>query len=450
MSTALSRLDFPSDFIFGSGTSASQVEGATLEDGKTSTAFEAFLSRMSGNDLTKGIEGYKKYKEDVQLMVETGLDAYRFSISWSRLIPEGKGPVNPKGLEYYNNLINELVKNGIQPHVTLLHFDVPDSLMAAYNGLKGHQFVEDFIAYAEVCFKEFGDRVLYWTTFNEANNFATLRLDEGSFSPSSEPYIRAHNIILAHASAVKLYREKYKETQHGFVGLNLYASWYFPENDDERHSIATKRAIDFTIGWIMDPLIHGKYPDSLKKQIGTRLPSFTEDESKIVKDSYDFIGLNCYVGTSVEDNPSSSDSEVKTLLTDLAAKLSPKGELGGAYMKGLLEYFKRDYGNPPIYIQENGYWTPRDLGLNDASRIKYHTASIASMLNAMRGGSNVKGYFQWSFLDLLEVFKYSYGLYHVDLEDPDRKRKPKLSAIWYKEFLKGHAHSNGITQVETP
>ncbi|KAH9605292.1 hypothetical protein KSS87_009174, partial [Heliosperma pusillum] len=374
--------------------------------------------RMSGNELTKGIDGYKMYKEDVQLMVETGLDAYRFSISWSRLIPEGRGTVNPKGLEYYNNLIDELIDNGIQPHVTLLHFDVPDSLMAAYSGLKGHQFVEDFTAYANVCFKEFGDRVLYWTTFNEANNFATLRLDEGSFSPSSEPYIRGHNILLAHASAVKLYREKYKETQHGFVGLNLCVSWYFPETDDEQDSIATQRAIDFTLGWMMDPLIHGKYPDSLMKQIGTRLPSFTEEESKVVKDSCDFIRVNCYVGTAVKDDPNSRNNEVKTLLTDMAAKLSR-------------------------------YWTPRDLGLNDASRINYHTASIASMLDAMRDGSNVKGYFQCSFLDLLEVFKFSYGLYHVDLEDPDRKRRPKLSAKWYSEFLKGRPHSNGITQAET-
>ncbi|KAL9227321.1 hypothetical protein vseg_003022 [Gypsophila vaccaria] len=427
-----------------------QVEGATLEDGKTSTAFEGFLSRMSGKDLSKGIEGYYKYKEDVQLMVETGLDAYRFSISWSRLIPGGTGPVNPKGLQYYNGLIDELLKNGIQPHITLLHFDIPDALMAAYNGLKGHQFVEDFTAFADVCFKEFGDRVLYWTTINEANNFACLTLDEGSFTPSTEPYIRGHHIVLAHASAVKLYREKYKETQRGYIGLNLCASWYFPETDDEEDKLAAQRAIDFQIGWTMYPLITGEYPETLKKLLGERLPSFTNEESKFVKDSFDFIGINCYVGTAVKNDPDSCNSTRKTVLTDMAAKLTPKGELGGAYMKGLLEYFKRDYGNPPIYIQENGYWTPRELGVNDAARIEYHKASIASMLDAMKDGSNVKGYFQWSFLDLLEVFRFSYGLYHVDLEDPNRERRPKASAVWYSNFLKGRPTSNGtITEVET-
>ncbi|KAK9684495.1 hypothetical protein RND81_10G213900 [Saponaria officinalis] len=268
--------------------------------------------------------------------------------------------------------------------------------------------------------------------------------------PSTEPYIRGHNIILAHASAVKLYREKYKKTQNGFIGLNLYASWYFPETDDEQDSIAAQRAIDFTIGWIMQPLIYGEYPETLKKQVGERLPTFTKEESTFVKNSFDFIGVNCYVGTAVKDDPDSCNSKNKTIITDMSAKLSPKGELGGAYMKGLLEYFKRDYGNPPIYIQENGYWTPRELGVNDASRIEYHTASLASMHDAMKNGANVKGYFQWSFLDLLEVFKYSYGLYHVDLEDPTRERRPKASANWYAEFLKGCATSNGNAKVETP
>ncbi|KNA04413.1 hypothetical protein SOVF_200030 [Spinacia oleracea] len=222
------RNAFPKDFIFGASTSAYQVEGAALEDGRKPSIYDTFAHRSRNDTRNPDVacDQYHKYKEDVQLMVETGLDAYRFSISWSRLIPNGRGPVNPKGLRYYNNLINELISHGIEPHVTLTHTDTPQVLEDEYGSFLNPKIIEDFISYVDVCFREFGDRVRYWTTFNEANIFVIGGYDVGITPPSrcsspfgfnctrgnstTEPYIVTHRILLAHAYAARLYKEKYQ------------------------------------------------------------------------------------------------------------------------------------------------------------------------------------------------------------------------------------------------
>ncbi|KNA07563.1 hypothetical protein SOVF_170640, partial [Spinacia oleracea] len=204
--------------------------------------------------------------KDVELMAETGLDAYRFSISWSRLIPDGRGIVNPKGLEYYNNLIDELISHGIQPHATLMHLDTPQVLEDEYGGFLSARIIEDFTAYADVCFKEFGDRVVYWTTINEPNIFALGGYDNGASPPgrcsypfgilnctkgnsTTEPYLAAHNMLLAHASAAKLYKQRYQGKQHGIIGFSFYAYHFIPSTDSTKDKIATQRAHEFFIGW---------------------------------------------------------------------------------------------------------------------------------------------------------------------------------------------------------
>ncbi|KAK6937380.1 Glycoside hydrolase family 1, partial [Dillenia turbinata] len=371
---SFTRKDFPSspDFVFGSGTSAYQVEGAAFEDGRTPSIFDTYAHSdiVPGNgDIT--CDGYHKYKEDVKLMAETDLEAYRFSISWSRLIPNGRGPVNPKGLEYYNNLINELITHG----------------------------QKDFTAYADVCFREFGDRVKYWSTMNEGNIFVLGGYDEGISPPrrcsypfgffctkgnsTTEPYLAAHYILLSHGSAAKLYKKKYQAKQNGFIGINVYAFGYSPLTNSTEDLAATRRALDF------------------------------------------FIGCNSLIIYPV----------------------IPWG------LQGVLEYFKEKYGNPPLYIHENGQRTEsRTTTLNDTSRVLYIQGYIGSLLDAMRNGSNTKGYFVWSFLDLFELlegYQSSYGLYHVDFNDTDLKRAPKLSAHWYSNFLKGNGiGSHGEIQVE--
>ncbi|CAN4093070.1 unnamed protein product [Withania somnifera] len=460
-----SRGDFPPGFVFGAGTSAYQVEGAAFEDGRTPSIWDTFahagFSGGANGDIACDL--YHKYKEDVQLMVDTGLEAYRFSISWSRLIPGGRGPVNPKGLQFYNNYIDELISQGIQPHVTLFHSDLPQALEDEYGGWLSRKIVKDFTAYAKVCFKEFGDRVMYWTTINEANIYAIGGYDAGFTPPgrcsapfgvncsrgnsSTEPYIVIHNMLLAHSSAMKLYRRNYKPTQHGLVGFNIYGLWCIPYSNARADVIAAQRANIFYTGWIMNPFIFGDYPSIMKKAAGTRIPTFTNYEAKLVKGSVDFIGLNHYTTVSVKDKPSSTEKHSRDFGADMEADVSliPSG------LYELLEYLKEDYGNLPIYIHENGQKTRRNGTLCDTSRIEYLHAYIGSVLDAIRNGSNIRGYLAWSFLDgleLLDGYVSSYGFYYVDLDDKELRRYPKLSAYWYANFLKGKSSTNSaIFQV---
>ncbi|XP_058227514.1 beta-glucosidase 11-like isoform X2 [Rhododendron vialii] len=462
-----SRNDFPLDFVFGSGTSAYQVEGAAFEDGRTPSIWDTFAhdGNVHGDTGDIACDGYHKYKEDVQLMVETGLEAYRFSIAWSRLIPYGRGPVNPKGLEYYSNFINELIRNGIQPHVTLVHSDLPQALEDEYGGWISRKVVKDFTAYADVCFREFGDRILHWSTFNEANIFVLGGYDVGFTPPnrcsppfgvancskgnsSSEPYIAAHNILLAHASAASLYKNKYQGKQKGLIGINIFAYWLVPCTNATEDVIATQRANDFFIGWFVNPLVFGDYPNIVRKNAGTRIPAFTNLESQQVKGSFDFLGLNHYATLYIKDNPNKLNLDIRDFNADMAVDMiSVHGDtppdqfpIAPSGLVGVLEYFKQVYGNPPIYIHENGQQTRRNSTLDDMPRVNYLRGFIGGLLDALRNGSNARGYFTWSFLDVFELldgYNSAFGLYYVDFDDKDLKRYPKRSAHWYSNFLKG-------------
>ncbi|KAJ4824304.1 hypothetical protein Tsubulata_029365 [Turnera subulata] len=408
-----SRDDFPPGFIFGAGTTAYQVEGAANEDGRTPSIWDTFAhsGTVKGNG-DVACDEYHKYKEDVQLMVETGLEAYRFSISWSRLIPYGRGSINLKGLQYYNNLINELIRNG------------PASY--EYGGWISRKIIKDFTVFADVCFREFGDRVLYWTTVNEPNIVAMGGYDTGFLPPgrcsapfgfrncskgnsSSEPYLVAHHMLLAHASAARLYKKKYQGSQNGFIGLSINTPFFVPMTNSSEDAVAVQRARDFMVGWIAHPLVFGDYPTIMKQNVGSRLPVFSSQESKLVKGSFDFFGVLYYSVYKVKDWSSSLELENRDFVEDMAA-----------YVKGQR--------------------TRRSPLLEDMSRVKFLQAYIGGLLDAIRNGSNTRGYFVWSFLDLFELldgYESSYGLYYVDLDDPELKRYPKHSADWYSNFLKG-------------
>ncbi|CAK7348301.1 unnamed protein product [Dovyalis caffra] len=378
-----SREDFPSGFIFGAGSSAYQhkVEGAADEDGRSPSVWDTFAheGNLHGATGDVAVDEYHKYKEDVRIMAQIGLDAYRFSISWPRLIPNGRGPVNPKGLQYYNNLINELIRHaGIQPHVLLYNYDHPQALEDEYGG---------------------------WGK------------------------------------------------QLGVIGISLFIYWLIPLTNSTTDAVATQRAQDFLTGWVADPLVFGDYPITMKRNVGSRLPAFTNHESKLVKGSVDFIGLIHYQAVYIEDNSISLEQENRDFNADMAVMITLDNSsvyefaLRPRNLQQILEYFKNAYGNPAVYVHENGLSlslharssakelhcqrTRRNSSLEDPSRVKYLNAYIGSVLDAIRNGSNARGYFVWSFLDgleLLDGYESSYGLYYVDLDDPDLKRYPKLSA----------------------
>jgi beta-glucosidase len=373
--------------------------------------------------------------------------------------------VNPNGVEYYNNLINELISHGIQPHVTLTNYDLPQALEDEYGGWIDRKVVKDFTAYAEACFREFGDRVLHWTTVNEPNVFAQGGYDQGFGPPkhcsapygvtnctrgnsSSEPYLVVYHVLLSHASAARLYKNNYQGVQRGLIGIGMFAFGYFPLTDSKEDAIAVQRARDFVNGWIAHPLIYGDYPSTMKKIVGSRLPAFTDDESQLVKGSVDFIGMIHYFTIYIKDNSSSLNLEERDYSLDMGIELifergnssaDRPPNIGPEGLEGALQYMKEAYENIPIYIYENGQSSRHNSSLEDTSRVEYLRAYIGSVLNALRNGSNVRGYFVWSFLDVFELFdiQSTFGLYYVDFNGPDFRRYPKLSAHWYSHFIKG-------------
>ncbi|CAN0889013.1 Lactase/phlorizin hydrolase [Linum grandiflorum] len=464
--SAYCRADFPDGFVFGAGTSAYQVEGAANVDGRSPSVWDTYAHSGYAGGATGdvAVDQYHKYKEDVELMAEMGLDSYRFSISWSRLIPGGRGAVNPKGIEYYNNLINELISHGIQPQVFLFNYDHPHILEDEYGGWVSPKIVGDFREYAEVCFREFGDRVSHWTTVNEPNIFAAGSYDQGIAPPhrcsppfgltacshgnsSTEPYLVLHHLLLAHASAVQLYRRKYQGKQRGFIGISLYSYGYAPYSNSTQDLLAVQRAKQFTLGWVAEPLVYGDYPEIMKKNVGWRLPRFTREESEMVKGSYDFLGLIHYMQMPIKDDPDSLNLDLRDYNADSATQLMVGLDtylqgfpvIPGA-LRDILEDFKQLYGNPPLYIHENGQLNVRNATLKDTERVEFIHAYMGAVLDAIKDGCNVKGYYVWSLLDVFELlggFKTGFGLYYVDLDDPDLTRYPKLSAHWYSRFLKG-------------
>jgi beta-glucosidase len=264
---------------------------------------------LDGGNGDVAVDQYHHYKKDIGIMSAMGVDAYRFSISLPRLIPDGEEPINPKGLEYYNNLINELLSHGIQPHITLYHFDLPQALEDSYGGFLNPRIVEDSEGYADVCFREFGDRVKYWSTFNEPNIFTTAGYDYGFFPPQRcsqsfgnctvgnstiEPYIVGHHVLLSHIAAVELYRKTYQAKKKGCIGLVIL------------DVAATQRANDFMVVWFFDPFVFGDYPESIRNIVGSRLPSFTKEHAQRLQGSLDFIGVDHYFTMYCFDVPRKS------------------------------------------------------------------------------------------------------------------------------------------------
>lgn len=490
-STSIHRDDFPKEFVFGSGTSAYQVEGAANEDGRSPSVWDISTHTGHARGATGDVasDGYHKYKEDIKLMKETGLEGYRFSISWSRLIPGGRGKINPKGLEFYNNFINELIGHGIQPQVTLLHFDTPQVLDDEYESWISPKIVEDFTAYANVCFKEFGDRVTHWITINEVNALSLGGYDDGILAPNRcskpfgncqkgnsvlEPYIVAHHLLLAHSSAASLYKKYYQANQKGIIGLNVLVFNFLPLTNSEEDLAAKNRAFDFYSGWFIEPLVHGDYPKSMRLAAGNKIPKFTEMQSNQLKKSFDFFGVNYYMTLSVKNKPYTAPADQRDItadagvfidvfigsLTQQRKGISKENFMSSATgIQGALEYMKQNYGNPPVYIHENGFAMQSNASLHDTLRVYYISANLESLRDAIRNGSNAKGYFTWSFVDVFEApafgpggFETNFGLYHVDFNDEGRKRSPKFSAKWYSSFLNRRTNDTYIEDgvIHTP
>lgn len=472
------RSSFPSDFLFGVGSAAYQSEGAALIDRRGPSIWDTFVRTNPEKiwDHTNGDianDFYHHYKDDIKLMKRIGLDTFRMSLSWTRLLPKGKlsGGVNPLGVKFYNNVINELLANGIKPFVTLLHYDAPQALEDLYGGFLSRKIIKDYGDYADFCFKTFGDRVKHWATMNEPNGFAINGYNGGTFAPgrcskyegncthgnsATEPYLVAHHLLLCHSTGVKIYKDKYQASQKGKVGITIVTHWWKPKYPAQlQNQKATQRAIDFMFGWFADPIFHGDYPQSMRTLVGDRLPKFTPTESKQIKGSLDFLGLNYYTTYYTEEVPASSNHSWTTDRLVTQSTSDKNGALIGAstdlnwlfvYPMGIREvllYIKKKYNNPEIYITENGF----AYGINasksieqvrkDNLRIRYHHDHLWHLLKAVKDGVRVKGYYAWSFFDSFEWdagYTVGFGFTFIDVKD-NMKRYLKYSAYWYKMFL---------------
>nr|ABS30827.1 myrosinase [Brassica oleracea] len=480
----LSSKNFGKDFIFGVASSAYQIEGGRGRGVNVWDGFSHRYPEKSGSDLKNGdttCESYTRWQKDVDVMGELNATGYRFSFAWSRIIPKGKVSrgVNQGGLDYYHKLIDALLEKNITPFVTLFPWDLPQTLQDEYEGFLNRTVIDDFRDYADLCFKEFGGKVKNWITINQLYTVPTRGYAIGTDAPgrcspevdekcyggnsSTEPYIVAHNQLLAHAAAVDVYRTKYK-FQKGKIGPVMITRWFLPfDKTDQASRDAANRMKEFFLGRFMDPLTKGRYPDIMREIVGSRLPNFTEAEAELVAGSYDFLGLNYYTTQYAQPKPNPVTWANHTAMMDPGAKLTynnSRGENLGPlfvkdekngnayyYPKGIyyvMDYFKNKYNNPLIYITENGFSTPgketREEAVADSKRIDYLCSHLCFLRKVIREkGVNIKGYFAWALGDNYEFckgFTVRFGLSYVNWTDLN-DRNLKKSGKWYQSFING-------------
>ncbi|CAI5526982.1 unnamed protein product [Closterium sp. Naga37s-1] len=498
--------DFGGDFVFGFATSAAQVEGAVAEGGRGRSIWDDFAERAGkikdASNPSVTDDQFHRFKDDVALLKAMGATSYRFSISWSRIIPDGMGAVSEAGVQHYSHLIDELLANGIAPAVTLYHWDLPSHLHEARGGWLNGSIVDAFVRYADVCFARFGDCVKTWITFNEPQQTAVQGYGYGTMAPgrcsnrssceqgdsSTEPYTVAHHIMLAHAAAVAVYRRRYsnqwvanwgngekgkKEKERngagGRIGMTMDCVFLFPADGSEGSADAAQRGMEFAFAWFADPLFRGDYPPSMRQAVGSRLPFFSAAESSLLIGSSDFIGLNFYTAQFAAQKAAQSGGDADVAAgaapwmdchVDMTAVSPVTGKLIGertasswlhvvpTAIQHMLTWISHRYPSVPIIITENGMSEPnlpsRSLArsLCDDQRVRFYRSYLSSVLQAKRQGVLVEGYYAWSLLDNWEWamgFSERFGAVFVNFTDPSLPRFPKASALWIKHLLRAHS-----------
>ncbi|XP_058815937.1 myrosinase 1-like [Topomyia yanbarensis] len=456
-------------FPFGAATAAYQIEGSWSEDGKGPSVWDTLTHQhpeLVVDHATGDVaaDSYHRFQEDIAALKEVGMHFYRFSISWSRILPEGDLPsLQQAGIDYYNNLIDSLLVAKIQPVVTMLHYDVPQYLQNL-GGLASPLFVRYFAIYADTLFRFFGDRVTVWITHNEPMDFCVTGYGSGSegplvYAPGVGEYLCAHYVLLSHAAAYDVYNKTYRNVQEGHVGITLSGRYFYPANNATGADVID-RALQYQLGWFAHPLFSeaGGYPPIMVQDIAdhslregrtiSRLPEMSEFEKQFIRGSVDFLGYNYYSSRLVKldereyniTGPPSLDKDAGLVYSVdpswKRAKSSwlyvvPEG------LRGALNWLKSEYNNPLVLITENGY--SDDGQLDDHDRIEYYRSHLVQLLYAMEDKCNVVGFTAWSIIDNFEWLRgYSekFGLYHVNFSSPHLERKPKLSAKFFKDLIK--------------
>ncbi|CAG9860118.1 unnamed protein product [Phyllotreta striolata] len=464
--SSVNNKKFPDSFLLGTATAAYQIEGAWNEDGKGENIWDRTChsdpTRIFNNENADiACDSYHKYKEDVALLKDLGVSVYRFSISWSRILPTGYlNEINQLGINYYKNLISELKANNIEPLVTIFHWDLPQPLQDI-GGFPNDRIIRRYVEYARVVFDNFGDDVKYWITFNEPKQTCRggyAALGDAPFINSSGigEYLCTHNLLKAHAETYHMYNKEFRDKQNGHIGITIDTVWAEPDSKDKADVEAADRLIQFTYGWYAHPVTHGDYPEVMKQFVGersakqgfseSRLPKFSKAEIHGMKNTVDFLGLNYYTSvmakhkndeekTAIDwDQDSEVDTYFKPEWPSTASswlKIVPWG------MRKILNWVNKNYEGLPIIVTENGV-SENGTTLEDDVRIDYYRDHLSGVRDALDDGVNVIGYTAWSMMDNFEWtrgYSEKFGLYSVDFNDPERKRTPKKSVSFFKQFL---------------
>lgn len=450
----MERLDFPKDFVWGTATASYQVEGATREGGRSDSIWDVFARKPEavqfGENGDVACDQYHRYEEDVALMSELGLNSYRFSIAWPRIIPTGTGKVNPEGVAYYRKLCEELHKKGITACATIYHWDLPQVLQDA-GGWADRSIVDAFREYTKVCYKEFGDLIDIWITINEPLCIAYLGYFHGAHAPGVKDQEKAlaavHHINMAHGAAVQEHRAAGLKTP---IGITWNASNPRPATNREEDKKAVKTARAFDTEIFMFPCLGKGYPEIVTKELGLKFP-VKDGDMELISQPIDFIGLNFYC-----EYPESVNGEspykfgIKPSWQDttiMGWPITPGGL--GRLLEWTWEVSKGAFGKEeiPIYITENGCAcddvVTQDAHNNDRvhdkDRIKYLQQHLAVCADVIKKGVPLKGYYVWSLLDNFEwAFGYSrrFGIIHVDFKS--LKRTIKDSGYFLRDVIAGY------------
>lgn len=434
----LARQDFPANFIWGVATSSYQIEGATRAEGRGASVWDVFCEQAGniadGSNGDMACDHYHRYEEDLDLMAAMGVNAYRFSISWSRVQPEGRGDWNEAGFDFYGRLIQGLVDRGIEIHITLNHWDLPQALQLT-GGWANRETCALFVAYALEVAKRFGPYTRSLCTHNEPWVVAVLGHEQGVFAPGLKSRKTAmqvaHHLLLSHGMALRAIRNAGIELELGIV-LNL--SPIYPASDSEA-DVRQARLVDgLNARWYLDALFHGRYPEDVVRYLGDDLPAMGEHDMATIAQPLDYLGVNYYTrnfaATGNPWNVNNPGNEV----TDMGWEVYPEG------LTELLCRLHAEYPVKRLRVTENGAAFKDEVidgEIQDERREAYLRAHIHATRQALEQGAPVDAYFAWSLLDNFEWasgYAKRFGLIHVDYET--LQRTPKRSAKWYQQFLK--------------
>ncbi|MFN2425533.1 MAG: GH1 family beta-glucosidase [Candidatus Binatia bacterium] len=438
---------FPKGFLWGSATASYQIEGSPLADGAGPSIWHTFSHTpgviAGGDHGDVACDHYRLWREDVALMRELGLGAYRFSIAWPRVFPTGRGAVNAAGLAFYDRLVDELCAAGIEPMVTLYHWDLPQGLQDD-GGWKSPDISSHFADYAETAFRKLGDRAKRWITFNEPWVFHWVGSVLGIHAPGHHDIAAAllggHHTLRAHGMAVQRFRDVVPD---GEIGITLSVQAHVPASDDPRDDESAARARAFHNEWFVDPIVFGEYPAALREEFGTLLPEIDEDDRALFQEPIDFLGINYYT-RNVHRHDEHGFLRTATerpvgIYTSMDSEIYPAG------LYAVLREFHDRY-SLPLFVTENGAGfegeSPGTDGrVRDPERLLYIQGHLEMCHRAIADGVDLRGYLVWSLLDNFEWgFGYAirFGIVRCDFDTG--VRTPKLSALWYRRVIE----ENGI------